>query len=267
MRGRGREAPGNVRTPQAAKPKTPGTAEELNSYLLKLDDSNFQVYGDVFADMVLSYSRNEDKLREAVDVLVDTTVHSDRGREAGSLGAKVCEKIMDGPASDSGARGKVRDEFRKALLGRLHAEHKKREATRSHSIETWLCVFNFLCEVYTHVKVGGQPIKVVGKAILSNMDFLLNVPDSVDDEIDCVCSCLKLCGRSLQEQEAEQVEKLVCLLRSKVITRKSSCRVRCLIMEVLEYRLLGWSDPGKKLDGFYVDAVADAEAEDEVGDD
>lgn len=264
-RGRGRELPGATRAPQNAKPKPPASVEQLQSYFVKLNLSNFQTYGEMFADMVLSYSRNEEKLRAATELIFDATVQSDSGREAGALGAMVCEKIAcAGAASDLETR--VREDFRKILLGRFQAEHKQREITRANSIETWLCIFTFLCEVYIRVKVGNQPIKVVGKAILSNMDFLLNVPDGDDDEIDCVCSCLKLCGQSLQEQEPEQMEKLVCLLRTRVITRKSSCRVRCLIMEVLEYRLLGWKDPGKKLDNFYVDALADAEAEDELGD-
>ena len=111
--------------------------------------------------------------------------------------------------------------------------------------------------------MGQQPINVVGKAIISTMGFLLGLPDVDDDEIDCLCTCLRLCGKNLEEQAKMQVEKLVCQLRSKVITGKSSCRVRCLIMEVIEYRLLGWIDPGKNLDNFYPDAIADAIAEDE----
>ncbi len=266
MRGRGRDLPGISRAPQAARPKTPGNVADLKGYLHKLNESNFQTYGEMFADMVLGFARNEERLQEALELIFDTTVHSERGREVAALGAMICEKIANGPTSEPEAKSRVRVEFRRALLGRFQIEHKKREATRSISIETWLCVFTFLCEVYARVRVSGQPIKVIGKAVLSNIDFLLNVPDCDDDETDCVCSCLKLCGQYLQEQEGEQVEKVVSLLRSKVISRKSSCRVRCVIMEVIEYRLLGWSDPGMKLDNFYVDALADAVAEDELGD-
>ena len=54
-------------------------------------------------------------------------------------------------------------------------------------------------------------------------------------------------------------------LRYMVISKKSSCRTRCLAMEVLEFRCMGWSDPDKRLDDFYVDALVDAIAEDELG--
>lgn len=221
--------------------------------------------------MVLGYSSNAAKLREAVDLLFDSTVCN---RDDAPLGAKVCEKIATVPAPGNGGGGSEpeeddnaarRTEFRKALLGRFQVEFSRRAETRARSIEAWLSVFAFLCEVYARVKVADEPIKVVGKAILSAMHYLLDLEDVVDDEIDCVCTSLKLCGRHLDEQQAAaEVEKLMCSLRTRAISGKTSCRVRCLVMEVLELRQRSWEDPEGTLERFYVDALADAVAEDEL---
>ena len=248
----------------AGKTKIPSSLQELNKYLTSLSESNFDTYGGVFADMVLGYSCNAAKLREAVDLLFDSTACN---RDDAPLGAKVCEKIVTGPAGsrepeDSAAR---RTDFRKALLGRFQVEFSRKEETRARSIEAWLSVFAFLCEIYARVKVSDEPIKVVGKAILNAMHYLLELDDVVDDEIDCVCTSLKQCGCYLDKQQAAaEVEKLICSLRVRAISGKTSCRVRCLIMEVLELRQRSWKDPEGKLGRFYIDALADAVAEDEL---
>lgn len=247
----------------AGKTKIPSSLQELNKYLTSLNESNFETYGGVFADMVLGYSSNAAKLREAVDLLFDTTVSN---RDDAPLGAKVCERIVTAPACSSESDESVarRTDFRKTLLGRFQVEFSRKEETRARSIEAWLSVFAFLCEIYARVKVSDEPVRVVGKAILSAMHYLLDVDDVVDDEVDCVCTSLKQCGCYLDQQAAAEVEKLICLLRTRAISGKTNCRVRCLIMEVLELRQRSWRDPEGKLESFYVDALADAVAEDEL---
>ena len=248
----------------SGKTKIPASVEDLNKYLCSLDEANFEMYGGVFADMVLGYSCNTSKLNDAVGLIFDATLSS---RDDACWGARVCERILTVPVdgSESEELTSRRVEFRKALLGRFQAEFARKAETRARSIEAWLSVFAFLCEIYTRLKVADQPIKVVGKAILSAMHYLLDLDDVVDDEIDCVCSSLKVCGHQLDKQAVDEVEKLICLLRVRVISGKTKCRVRCLILEVLELRQRGWEDPGRKLEGFYVDAIADAVAEDELG--
>lgn len=279
-RGRGRDlgvipparnsGPGQAQAsgkPVKRTPKVPANVKELGNYLHSLDDSNLRMYGDTFADMVLGYSTNDERLQEAVDLIFDTTVSD---RQYAELGAKICANIVMGSSADGSetdAKSSARANFRKALLGRFQVEYKNKEATRANSIETWLSIFAFLCEVYMQIKAGNEPIKVVGKAILSTINYLLNLPDVVDDEVEAVCMYTKLCGKQLETAEPSQVENLMVTLRTKVISKKSSSRTRCLVMEVLELRCMGWSDPDKKLDDFYVDALLDAIAEDELGDD
>ena len=136
---------------------------------------------------------------------------------------------------------------------------------RSNSIELWLGIFAFLCEIYHSIKVAGEPMKVVGTAILHNIESMLGNKDVVDDEFDCICTKLKVCGRLLEEQEPTRIGKILDTLRKHVISGKSSCQRRCYIMELIEFKQLGWTDAGGSLDKFYVDAIADAIAQDEVG--
>lgn len=279
-RGRGRDlgvtpptrnsGPGQAQTssrPAKRIPKVPANVKELGNYLHSLDDSNLRIYGDTFVDMVLGYSTNERRLQEAVNLIFDTTVSD---RQYAELGAKICTNIVMGSSADGSetdAKSLIRADFRKALMGRFQLEYKNKEATRANSIEQWLSIFAFLCEVYIRIKIGNEPIKVVGKAILSIISYLLNLPDVDDDEMEAVCTYMKLCGKQLEVAEPSQVENLVVTLRTKIISRKSSSRTRCLAMEVLELRCMRWSDPDKKLDDFYVDALLDAIAQDELGDD
>ena len=250
---------------QGRRHKIPGNIEGLTTYLNSLNESNIKTYGSMFADMVIGYSSNKKKLEEAVRIIFNTTVQD---RDSATLGAVICEKIAMAPSpGEPETTTTIRAEFRKALLAVFQAEFARRKEIRSHSIEAWLSVFTFLCELYVRIKVGDQPILVVGKAILSTMDYLLSLDDSLDDELDCVCTNLKLCGRFLEMQGSQQVEKLITSLRARAITKKTSCRVRCLIMEVLEFRSMGWNDPERKLEDFYVDALADAVAEDELSED
>lgn len=245
--------------------KVPSNAEELGTYLHSLNDSNFDAYGAMFADMVLNYSSNEHKLEEAVSLIFDATVQS---RDYAPLGAKVCEKVaMASNEDEPDPKHQVRSEFRKMLMKRFHFEFNQKEQIRTTSIEAWLGVFTFLCEVYARIKVNDEPIKVLGSAIMSVVQFHFDQLDIVPDEIDCICSNLKLCGRLVEKQNPEKFMKVFTELRKRVISRKTSCQARCAILELIEYRHMGWHDPQKTLDKFYIDAMADAVAEDELGED
>lgn len=268
-RGRGkspRPGRGGHSSTTGGVPKVPSNVDGLGTYLHSLNDSNFDIYGETFADMVLSYSSNEQKLQETVNLIFDTTVES---RDYAKLGAKVCEKIAM-PASEVGepdSKLSVRSEFRMMLIKRFHFEYKQKEKIRTNSIEAWLGIFTFLCEIYARLRVNNEPIKVCGNAILSIIQFHLDQMDVVPDEIDCICNNVKLCGQLLEKQNLEEFEKVFTELRKRVISRKTSCQARCAILELIEYRHMGWVDPQKTLEKFYVDAMADAVAEDELGED
>lgn len=258
-RGRGRGQSSDFRK---SEKKVPKSIDELARYLHSLDESNVDVYGAEFAGMVRRYADSETKVSEVVQLVFDTTVAS---KEYSVLGSRVCELIVHERPTDSGHTGPLFvSDFLKGLLKHFQSEVKEMKRIRSKSIEHWLGIFAFLCEIYHKVKISGKPITVVGKSILQNIDNMLNNPDTIDDEIDTICNKLKVCGKLLEEQDIDLMKNILGILRKQVISGKSTCQRRCLIMEVIEFRQLGWADQTGSLDKFYADALADAMVEDEV---
>lgn len=242
--------------------RDPSTVQELREYLYSLNESNVDQFGDTFADMVLRFASNDEKkLKEAFDLIFSATLESKTNAD---LGGKVCEKIIHGPAEEQEERHSIRMNFRTALLSRLKDEFIAKDNIRKRSIEAWLAVLAFMCRVYVRVRAGKIPIQVVGKAIVEAMNHNLELPDVIDDELECICDCLKLCGQHLEEQHPALVAKMVETLRTKCISAKSTCMARCLTLEIIELRAAGWKDPEKELHKFYRDALPDAIAEDEL---
>ena len=267
-RGRGRGASaerGSSKPPstgQDPRTRNPSTVEELREYLYSLNESNVDQFGDRFADMVLQFASNDEKkLKEAFDLIFNATLESKTNAD---LGGQVCERIIHGPAEEHEERRSIRINFRTALLSRLKDEFNAKDSIRKRSIEAWLAVLAFMCRVYVRVRVGKDPIQIVGKAIVEAMNHNLELPDIMDDEIECICDCLKLCGQHLEEQHSALVAQMVETLRTKCISAKSSCMARCLSLEIIELRAMGWKDQEKQLHKFYRDALPDAIAEDEL---
>lgn len=268
-RGRGRGRGSSVsslsgRVAVDRKARLPQTIEELNGYLTSLNEGNFSTYGDEFVTMILGFSTNESRLKDAVTLIFDVVVES---RDNVLFGAKVCHAIVDqsnlkDSQGDTASKKKL---FLKMLLSRFQSEFSKKADTRCVSIEQWLSIFSFLCEVFHRIKISNnQPISVAGRAIIGCMEWLLSAEDYDDDEVECVCNYFKMFGQVLETIEKEKVKNVVGLLRKKVVSRLSSCKVRCVVMEVLEYRAMGWKDIDQELDRFYLDAITDAAVEDDL---
>ena len=212
-------------------------------------------HGGTFADMFWEFCSNEERFQEAVGLITGTTIAD---REYVHLGVLTCKLIMDKNESESA-------KFRQALMQWFQQEFRAKAETRHESIEKWLSIFAFMCEIYASVLVSGQPIAVLGRAVYSAIEFLLEQPDRDDDEVDCICSSIKLCSQNLETTDKSKMDSLMDRLRAAVISKESSCRVRCLMLEVLELRAMGWRDTSKTLEQFYVDGLMDAIAKDEVG--
>lgn len=245
----------NTGKSQSSQPeaKAPKTVDGLGQYLHSLaEGDNIKNYGSAFADMFWEFCRNEEKFQEALTLVTDTTIAD---RDYVHLGVRVCKLIID--REDGG-------KFRHALMKWFQQEYLAKAETRSVSIEKWLSIFSFMCGIYSSIFVGGQPISVLGRAIYSTIEFLLDQADTQDDEIDCICSSLKECGQYLEAADGSKMGNVIDKFRTIVCSKKSSCRVRCLLLEVLELRAMGWTDPQKTLEQFYVDGLMDAIAQDEV---
>lgn len=257
-RGRGRGQCSDGKKSEHSK-RTPKSIEELAKYLHSLDERNLDIYGTEFAGMVYRYANSEEKVSDVVKLVFDTTIAS---RDYSALGSCVCDFIINKGPADTAAFG---SNFLRKLLNHFEPEVKNMESIRSKSIEHWLGIFAFFCEVYHNVKINDEPITLVGKSILQIMETMLSDSDTIDEEIDTICTKLKVCGRLLEDQDPVLMNNILNTLRKQVIHGKRSCQRKCLIMEVIELKQLGWADRTGSVDKFYADALADAVTEDEVG--
>ena len=255
---RGRGVGSACKSKGEAKPsRNVKTIDDLSSYLYSLSLSNIDVYGNEFADMVLGFATDVDdnKLEEVVDLIFETTIED---KEHSELGAEVCRQIMK---KDDPKCVVLLEKLSKAFQGHV----KQMKEIRRVSIEKWLGVFSFLCEIFGRIRVAGAPIKVLGLGIVKLIVQMLTDRDTIDDEIDCICSKLKSCGHLLSTEFPDKIENIFMEFRKQVISKESSSIRRCYILEIIEFRQMGWSDPSKLLDKFYPDAIADAVAADESG--
>ena len=202
--------------------------------------------------MFWEFGRDEERFQEAVELVTATTVAD---RDYVHLGVQVCQLIMEKPNGPK---------FRQALMRWFQQQFNAKDDIRAVSIEKWLSTFAFMCEIFSCVLISEQPITILGNAVYSGIEFLLEQPDRDDDEVDCICSSLKLCGSSLETSNQKKMDGLMNTFRRIVFAKNSSCRVRCLVLEIIELRAMGWNDSEKKLEDFYVDGLMDAVAEDEA---
>ena len=245
-------------TAQQTPPKTPSNIMELQKYLFSLNEKNLEKYGKVFGDMVVKYVGHSPEKRagEVATLLYQTVTKS---REHSTLGGKVCACVFN-PESDKDIRGLIRKELFRTCQG----NYKQKNAIRAKSIEEWLALFSFVVELYHYVRVSGNLINALGTALVEGMNFMLGSKDCTDDEVDCICTAFKAIGPILAKSNEQSERAVVNQLRTLAVKRSTSETATCQIIELLEFRARGYSDPNKELKDFYIDAYTDAVARDEL---
>ena len=129
----------------------------------------------------------------------------------------MCKLVIEGGSSKCASHDEACSLFKCKLMKRFQAEFKEMKAIRDKSIESWLGFFAFICEVYTKIKAGGKLIKVIGKVIIKYIQIMLKDSDTLDDEIYCICSKLKICGKLLEEDAPELFANTMATLRRQII--------------------------------------------------
>lgn len=257
------------RASSSGKPSTkyetsdvPTSLDQLKKYLYSLTLSNFVKYGDVFGSMARGYlTMKPQELTAVTSLILEAAIDT---KENTKLGAMVCKAIIypDNLPAEQENSAKA---FRNTIIESLHKKYEEKKQIRKNSIESWLAIFSFLCDLYNCLHVpSGKALKLIGKVILEACKFMFENPDCDDDEIECMCMHLKNNGKELEEQEASDVERVVSELRTLTISRSSTERVRCVCMDLIEYRANGYSDPCNKLSDYYLVALQDAIANDET---
>ncbi|XP_051568092.1 MIF4G domain-containing protein A-like isoform X2 [Myxocyprinus asiaticus] len=71
--------------------------------------------------------------------------------------------------------------FRRNLLTRLQQEFTAREETRNHSLQEWVCLVTFICNIFYYIKVNSAPIVALVDPVYDCL-FRLAEPDSLMNE-------------------------------------------------------------------------------------
>jgi len=247
---------------QGEKINVPASLDQLKEYLYSLTLDNFRKYGEIFGQMALGYLTIKPK--EVTGVASMVLEAATDSKETTRLGAMVC-KVIIYPDSLPEEQESAAKAFRNTIIELLHKRYEDKKQIRKKSIEYWLAIFSFLCDLYYCLHLpSGKSWNFIGKIILEACKFMFDCNDCDDDEIECICLHLKNNGKMLEEADPLGVDCIVSELRSRVISRKTTERARCLCMDLIEYRARGYSDPDNKLSDYYLVALQDAIANDET---
>ena len=268
MRGRGaaavRRASGSGPSSgeQGEKNGVPASLDQLKEYLYSLTVGNFEKFGEKFGMMARSYLIEKPNETNSVAAMILEAATS--SKDTTRLGVMVCRAIIYPHSLPEGQESAAKL-FRNTIIALLHEKYEDKKQIRKKSIESWLAVFSFLSDFYHYLHpASGKALSLIGQTILEACKFMLYSNDCDDDEIECICWHLKNSGKLLEEESALNVENLMSELRTRIISKKTTERARCLCMDLIEYRARGYCDPDNKISDFYLVALQDAVANDEL---
>ncbi|TRY96435.1 hypothetical protein DNTS_021461 [Danionella cerebrum] len=147
-------------------------------------------------------------------------------KEAG----RICYTIVQ--AESKQTNGSV---FRRNLLTRLQHEFKTREETRKRSIQEWVCLVSFICNIFDYLKVNSVPMIALVQPVFECL-FRLAQPDALKNEEE-----LHRVGSQLEQMNTSLMDDLFLLLRDGFLLHDLSSLNRLLLLEILEFRAGGWS--------------------------
>ncbi|XP_078257992.1 MIF4G domain-containing protein B isoform X1 [Rhinoraja longicauda] len=139
-------------------------------------------------------------------------------KEAG----RICYTIVQAENKQGG-----NSNFRRYILNRLQQEFLVKEQVRDRSINAWVCLVTFICNVFDYLKV------------------------------DCLVVQLHRIGEQLQRTSTQRMDELFCLVRDGFLLQAPlSSLSRLLLLEIIEFRAGSWkmSDSAQK---YYYSEVAD----------
>ncbi|XP_043570213.1 MIF4G domain-containing protein B isoform X2 [Chiloscyllium plagiosum] len=139
-------------------------------------------------------------------------------KEAG----RICYTIVQAENKQSG-----NSNFRRYVLIRLQQEFLVKEQLRERSVNDWVCLVTFICNIFDYLKV------------------------------DCLVLQLHRIGEQLQRMNTQRMDDLFCQLRDGfLLQHQPSSLSRLLLLEIIEFRAGGWrmSENAHK---YYYSEVAD----------
>ncbi|XP_010770117.1 MIF4G domain-containing protein B [Notothenia coriiceps] len=189
-------------------------------------------------------------LEKVSDILVDQSLKDQVfSKEAG----RICYTIVQAEAKQN--NGNV---FRRSLLNRLQQEFKSREETRARSLQEWVCLVTFICNIFDYLKVNNMPMVALVHPVydclirLSQPDALMN-----EEEVDCLVLQLHRIGEQLEKVNGPRMNEVFYLLRDGFLLQEGlTSMARLLLLEILEFRAGGWLLSGTA-HKYYYSEIAD----------
>ncbi|XP_067913960.1 MIF4G domain-containing protein B isoform X2 [Heterodontus francisci] len=170
-------------------------------------------------------------------------------KEAG----RICYTIVQAENKQSGNCN-----FRRNILIRLQQEFLVKEQVRERSVNDWVCLVTFICNIFDYLKVNNMPMMALVNPVYDCL-FRLAQPDSLqnEEEVDCLVLQLHRIGEQLQRMNTQRMDDLFCQLRDGfLLQHQPSSLSRLLLLEIIEFRAGGWkmSENAQK---YYYSEVAD----------
>ncbi|XP_051888883.1 MIF4G domain-containing protein B [Pristis pectinata] len=170
-------------------------------------------------------------------------------KEAG----RICYTIVQAENKQSG-----NSNFRRCVLNRLQQEFLVKEQIRENSVNAWVCLVTFICNVFDYLKVNNMPMMALVNPVYDCL-MRLAQPDALqnEEEVDCLVQQLHRIGEQLQKTSTQRMDDLFCLLRDGfLLQERPSSLSRLLLLEIIEFRAGGWkmSDSAQK---YYYSEVVD----------
>ncbi|CAG5122148.1 unnamed protein product [Candidula unifasciata] len=241
----------------------------LNDIKSILEDSRtYSEQNDV--KRVLVCARNF--VRTESDVKVLASLIYNKCLEDAAL-AKRGSEICDGLTSIEVGNTK----FRNCILSLVQTDYKERNELLEKNPARFGGFLAFLCEIFGIMRTATNE---VFKPLINPLFDCLNLvlgPDSSGDGDDSddkpikgssdfvinedVCETftvqLQCIGRLLDEHAEDQMKELMNRIRTGIIISKSSPRVRCCLLEVVETYARGWEMANNDTTKFYCDMVVE----------
>ncbi|XP_005113329.1 CBP80/20-dependent translation initiation factor [Aplysia californica] len=168
--------------------------------------------------------------------------------------------------------------FRNCLLSLVQADYKARKELIASDPARFRGFLAFLCEIFGVMRTANNEVfKPLVNPIFDCFILPLGQEDQEEEEggeggggggggdmemlNDDVCELfaiqLQSVGKLLEENEEERMRQLMNRIRTCIIHSKSSPRVRCSLLEVLESYARGWESADSETTKFYCDMAVD----------
>ncbi|XP_059804907.1 MIF4G domain-containing protein B-like [Hypanus sabinus] len=169
-------------------------------------------------------------------------------KEAG----RICYTIVQAESKQSG-----NSNFRRGILNRLQQEFLVKEQVREGSVNAWICLVTFICNVFDYLKVNNMPMMALVNPVYDCL-MRLAQPDALqnEEEVDCLVQQLHRIGEQLQRTCTQRMDDLFCLLRDGFLLQdRPSPLSRLLLLEIIEFRAGGWKMSDSAQTYYYSEVV------------